>query len=53
MLSPKIDKIKAQFGNNIALDSADKLAYLAPNLVNLELTMERFPNLIFSATREH
>ncbi len=49
----EIDKIKAQFGNNIALDSADKLAYLAPNLVNLELTMERFPKLSFSSTREH
>jgi len=49
----EIDKIKAQFGNNIALDSADKLAYLAPNPVNLELTMERFPKLNFSSTREH
>jgi len=49
----EIDKIKVQFGNNIALDSAEKLAYLAPNLVNLELTMERFPKLNFSSTREH
>jgi len=48
-----IDKIKAQFGNYIALDNADKLAYLAPNLVNLELTMERFPKLLFNAIREH
>jgi len=29
------------------------LTYLAPSMVNLQLTIERHPNLVFSATREH
>lgn len=37
----------------LALDRAGNLAYLAPTLVNLNLTVERWPELRFSATREH
>lgn len=48
-----IDQLKAKSANNIAIDSAGKLAYLAPSTVNLQLTLERHPNLTFSATREH
>ena len=29
------------------------MAYLAPNSINLELTQERWPKLVFHATREH
>jgi peptide chain release factor 3 len=51
--SKDIEQLKAKAGNNVAVDSAGVLAYLAPSMVNLQLTMERHPNLIFSATREH
>jgi len=29
------------------------LTYLAPSMVNLQLTIERHPQLTFSSTREH
>ncbi len=48
-----IEQLKAKAGNNLAIDSAGKLTYLAPSTVNLDLTMERHPELKFSATREH
>ncbi len=48
-----IEQLKAKTGNNVAVDSAGMLTYLAPSMVNLQLTMERHPNLTFSATREH
>ncbi len=48
-----IEQLKAKTANNIALDCGGVLTYLAPSLVNLQLTIERYPNLTFSATREH
>jgi len=48
-----IEKLKIKEGNNIAIDSAGMLTYLAPSMVNLQLTLERHPELTFSATREH
>ena len=48
-----IEQLKIKAGNNVAIDSAGMLTYLAPSMVNLQLTMERHPNLTFSATREH
>ncbi len=48
-----IEQLKDKAGNNVAIDSAGVLTYLAPSMVNLQLTIERHPNLIFSATREH
>ena len=48
-----IEQLKAKAGNNVAIDSAGVLTYLAPSTVNLQLTIERHPNLVFSATREH
>jgi len=38
---------------NLALDAAGSLAYIAPNLVNLQLTVERWPDVKFRNTREH
>jgi len=38
---------------NLALDSANQLCYLAPTHVNLNLAMERWPDVEFTATREH
>jgi peptide chain release factor 3 len=40
-------------GHNVAYDAAGNMAYLAPNSINLELTQERWPKLVFHATREH
>jgi peptide chain release factor 3 len=40
-------------GHNVAYDAAGNMAYLAPNGINLELTQERWPKLVFHATREH
>ena len=48
-----IEQLKIKAGNNIAIDSSGALSYLAPSLVNLQLTMERHPNITFHTTREH
>ena len=37
---------------NLALDGANVLAYIAPNLANLRLTQDRYPDVEFSSTRE-
>lgn len=39
--------------NNLSHDNAERFCYLAPNQVNLELTKERWPDVIFSDTCEH
>ncbi len=48
-----IEEIKTKFSNNLALDNSGALAYLAPSMVNLNLTIERHPNLDFLETREN
>jgi peptide chain release factor 3 len=40
-------------GHQLALDAADNLAYLANSAVNLRVTQERWPQIIFHETREH
>lgn len=37
---------------NLAIDGAGHLTYLAPSMVNLSLTEERWPDIRFRATRE-
>jgi len=49
----KISDFKAKLANHLAYDSADHLTYLAPTNVNLTMTMERWPDLLFTQTREH
>ncbi len=50
-------KILAEFTRKheeqLAEDAGNRLAYLAPSRVNLDLTMERWPQIVFHATREH
>ncbi|HUX19047.1 MAG TPA: peptide chain release factor 3 [Acidithiobacillus sp.] len=50
-------KILAEFTRKheeqLAEDAGNRLAYLAPSRVNLDLTMERWPQVVFHATREH
>lgn len=38
---------------NLALDHAGELVYIAPTQVNLTLTIERWPDIEFLATRDH
>ena len=37
----------------LALDHHGELVYIAPTRVNLQLTQERWPEVRFTATREH
>ena len=50
------DKMEREFRKkaeaNLAVDGAESLAYIAPNMVNLQLTMERWPDIVFRETRE-
>ena len=39
--------------DNLALDHGDRLVYIAPTRVNLNLTEERWPDVEFRETREH
>lgn len=41
-----------QLSNNLALDAAEQLVYLAPTRINLQLTEERWPDIHFAPTRE-
>jgi peptide chain release factor 3 len=49
----KFEEFKKKAFDNLALDIADNLTYIAPTKVNLALTQERFPEVQFFATREH
>ena len=51
------DKVLEEFKNkasqNLALDGAGGLTYIASTRVNLDLTIERWPDIEFKSTREH
>jgi len=49
----KLEEFKLKAYDNLALDGADNLTYIAPTRVNLQLTQERWPEIEFVATREH
>jgi peptide chain release factor 3 len=49
----KLSEFRKKASENLAIDSAGSLTYLAPTRVNLELTIERWPEIVFHATREH
>lgn len=49
----KLEEFKKKNEINLALDSGGKLTYLAPTMVNLNLAIERWPDIEFIATREH
>jgi len=49
----KLTEFKNKLLNNLALDGADNLTYIAPTQVNLSLTQERWPEIQFLETREH
>ncbi len=49
----RLQEFKQKAMQNLALDGGKHLTYLAPSMVNLNLTMERWPDIEFHATREH
>ncbi|HXQ64129.1 MAG TPA: peptide chain release factor 3 [Steroidobacteraceae bacterium] len=49
----KLAEFRERAYENLALDHAGELVYLAPSRVNLELTLERWPTISFRDTREH
>jgi len=50
---PKIlERFRDKAYDNLSLDQAGELVYIAPTRVNLELAMERYPDVRFLATRE-
>ena len=51
--SRKLEEFKNKAFDNLALDHADSLVYVAPTLINLQLTQERWPEVQFRKTREH
>ncbi len=48
-----LDEMISKTSINLAYDHAGSLTYLAPTRVNLDLAIERYPNVDFRATREH
>jgi len=46
-------EFRLKCSENLAEDGAGYLTYLAPSMVNLNLTMERWPKVQFLGTREH
>jgi peptide chain release factor 3 len=50
--SKKMDEFKRKCSMNLALDGGDNLTYIAPTRVNLNLSIERYPDVRFDETRE-
>lgn len=49
----KMDEFRRKCEVNLALDGGDNLTYIAPTRVNLNLSQERYPEVVFHQTREH
>jgi peptide chain release factor 3 len=49
----RLAEFKSKLRSNLAEDHAGQLVYLAPSVVSLRLTEERWPDVRFHATREH
>ncbi len=49
----KLAEFRTKAHENLALDHSGALVYLAPSRVNLQLTLERWPDVTFRETREH
>ena len=49
----KLDEFKRKANDNLALDGDGNLTYIAPTRINLDLMIERWPEIEFRATREH
>ncbi|WP_416351524.1 peptide chain release factor 3 [Parashewanella curva] len=49
----ELEDFRRKCSANLALDGGDNLTYIAPTMVNLSLSMERYPDIKFAKTREH
>ena len=49
----KLAEFRSKAHDNLAIDHAGELVYLAPTRVNLSLTVERWPDIQFMDTREN
>jgi peptide chain release factor 3 len=49
----KLEEFRTKCSVNLALDGGDNLTYIAPTMVNLNLSMERYPDVVFAKTREN
>lgn len=49
----KLENFRDRNAVRLALDGGGNLAYLAPNRANLDLVIERWPDIAFLASREH
>ncbi|MFK5987054.1 MAG: peptide chain release factor 3 [Pseudomonadota bacterium] len=49
----RFEEFQKKLSNNLAIDGGGDLTYIAPTRVNLNLAMERWPEVEFNATREH
>jgi peptide chain release factor 3 len=49
----KLEEFTARAYENLARDHKGALVYLAPSRINLQLTLERWPDITFRETREH
>ncbi len=49
----KFEDFKRKCESNLALDGGDNLTYIAPSRVNLNLSVERYPEVTFNHTREN
>jgi len=47
------DLVKKKAADNLAMDGANQLVYIAPTRVNLQLAQEKYPEVEFHSTREH
>ena len=49
----RLEEFRNKAFDNLAVDHAGSLVYVAPTLINLQLTQERWPDVGFRKTREH
>ncbi|MFP4243878.1 MAG: peptide chain release factor 3 [Ectothiorhodospira sp.] len=49
----KLEQFRDKAANNLAIDHGGDLVYIAPTRVNLQMAQEKWPEIEFSATREH
>lgn len=49
----RLDEFREKAAGNLALDHSGELVYIAPTRVNLQMAVEKWPEVEFLATREH
>ncbi len=49
----KFEEFKTKAAQNLAIDHAGELVYIAPTRVNLQMAREKWPEVEFHSTREH